>query len=71
MTSAGTRPRLDSSMPLDAAQARTALVSTWPLELGESERDGLRVAVRDLGAVQIIDQDDLGALCHDSDSPPD
>jgi hypothetical protein len=37
-TEAGTRPRLDSSMPLEAAQARTALRSTAELALQLIER---------------------------------
>jgi hypothetical protein len=37
-TEAGTRPRLESSMPLEAAQARTALRSTPELALRLVER---------------------------------
>ncbi len=46
MTSAGTRPRFESSMPFEAAQARTALVSTCAAEVEELDDRLLRPPTR-------------------------
>ena len=57
MTSTGTRPRLDSSMPLELAHLRTALVSTWPAPL----EGAFELLVPDLRPAEPLTGVDIGS----------